>query len=142
MDDPSKQREKRIKTIKTCAILLIGYGCFACLFFGLNALDIINIFDVEGYELNRLVELSSIGTCIFGIFTGIYCLYKIESPEWYGRLSTLFFCAVILNMFIIVGYGASYGSYIMIAVIFGEILLECICATVLNKIKKDDSKLS
>lgn len=137
MDDPAKRKEKRIKTLKSCSILLIGYGCFALLFFILNALDIISIFDVEGYELNRMVELSSIGTCAFGILTGAYCLYKIETPEWYGRLSTLFFCAVILNMFIIVGYGASYGSYIMIAVIFGEILLECICATMLNKLKKE-----
>lgn len=137
MDDPAKQKEKRIKTIKSCSIILIAYGCFALVFFALSYFDFINIFDVEGYEMNRLVELSSIGTCVFGIIVGIYCLYKIETPEWYGRLSTLFFCAVILNMFIIVGYGASAGSYIMITVIFGEILLECICATMLNKLKKE-----
>ena len=126
---------KKINTIKISGVLLILCGICALVIFLLNALEIVNMFEIGDAESSSLQEFSLIGTCVMGIMTGVLCLIKINSPDWYGILYILSFCTIVINLFIVLSYGGNYSNYIPVIIIIIESIFAFICVLMFRKIK-------
>lgn len=142
MDSLEKLIAKRKKIVRAGAVLMIVYGLCAFIFFLLNALDVINVFDLADQETDRLVELSTMGTCALGVLTGILCLAKINAPDWYGILYILTICTVVLNAFVGVSHGSTFGNFAGLIIVYIELIFTCICSTMLYKLRASQTKIS
>lgn len=141
MDNLEKLTKKRKKIVKVSAALLVIYGICALVFFVLNTLDVIDVFEMAEKETSRIVELTTIGTCVVGVLTGILCLAKVNSPGWYGILNVFCTCTVILHAFIGISHGSNFGSFEGLVIVYIELIFACIAGTTLYKLKGSQTKL-
>lgn len=135
MDNVEKTIEKRKKILKVGAALLTIYGLCVTVFFILNALGVINIFNIADYETNRMTIFSTIGTCGLGVLTGLMCLVKRNAPDWYNILYIMSVCTMALLAFVGVSHGSTFGNFGGLIIIYIELAFACVCAFMTNKLR-------
>lgn len=141
MEKIEKLRKRRTGSLKALAVLLTLYSISALIFFVLNALNIIDVFGVAEYETNRLMQMSSMGTCALGILTGILCVAKAESKNWYNILYVLCFCTIVFSAFITVGHVSQSNNIMATAVMAGTFIFAAICGTLVYKLRAGITQL-
>lgn len=136
MNDLEILTKKRIKAVKIWATLMIVYCAGALVFFALNALHVIDILGIAEYETERLIQTSTIGTCVLGIVAGILCLATASKPTWYGIVNVFCVCTVVFSAFIQTSHVSASDNFAGFLIMMGCTLFACICATYVNKLRK------
>lgn len=141
MNDSETIFKKRIKVIKECTLILMVYAVFILVLFALQATGTIDIFNPASMKgMTSTIEMAVMGSCIVGIAIGALCFFKVKAPEWYGRLTLLFFCDVIINIVIIIYLFANNVDNRMAIIVFIQIPFACVAALALNRLKANLQK--
>lgn len=141
MNDPSTLLKKRIKVIRECTIIMMFYAAFIMILFALQAFDVIKIFSEVSLNgtMGTFVTLV-ICSCVLGIVIGVLCFIKIKAPEWYGKLTFMFFCYAILNVILIIAMFSNNLDNRMVIIVFIQVPFACVAGLALNRLKANLTK--
>lgn len=128
--------EKRVKQLKTRAILIIIYEIAALAFFALNKFGVVDIFDIEKFESSTVGMLLTFCSCIIALISGIILIAnandRTKDYSMYIMTSTLVFLIIIINAVM----GVSSKNLLAFVVIMVGFLFVSFCASTTGKLYK------